>query len=87
MKFLEIGNEPYLGLPAGPTTGSCGRPSQFVQDERWVGDTRIPTTAVDYAAQLAATAPLVRAAAPSLLIGAPATSQYDGSDERDGRRR
>ncbi len=77
VKFLEIGNEPYLGLPAGPATGSCGRPSQFVQDERWVGDTRIPTTAVDYAAQLEATAPLVRAANPSLLIGAPATSQYD----------
>ena len=79
VKFLEIGNEPYLGLPAGPTTGSCGRPSQFVQDERWVGDTRIPTTAADYAAQLALTAPLVRAANPSLLIGAPATSQYDGT--------
>lgn len=36
VKFLEIGNEPYLGLPAGPPS-SCGRPSQFVQDERWVG--------------------------------------------------
>jgi hypothetical protein len=79
VKYLEIGNEPYLGLPVGPTTGSCGRPSQFKQDERWVGDTRIPTTAVDYAAQLAATAPLVRTAAPSLLIGAPATSQYDAA--------
>lgn len=79
VKLLEIGNEPYLGLPAGPASGSCGRPSQFVQDERWVGDTRIPTTAVDYAAQLAATAPLVRAAAPSLLVGAAATSQYDAA--------
>jgi hypothetical protein len=77
VKFLEIGNEPYLGLPAGPTSGSCGRPSQFVQDERWVADTRVPTTAADYAAQLAATAALVRPAAPALLIGAPATSQYD----------
>jgi hypothetical protein len=81
VKFLEIGNEPYLGLPAGPSTGSCGRPSQFVQDERWVGDTRIATTAADYAAQVAATAKLVRAAAPSLLIGAAATSQYDGSTD------
>jgi hypothetical protein len=78
VKFLEIGNEPYLGLPAGPSR-SCGRPSTFVQDERWVGDTRIPTTAADYAAQLALTAPLVRAANPSLLIGAPASSQYDGA--------
>jgi hypothetical protein len=81
VKFLEIGNEPYLGLPAGPASGSCGRPSQFVQDERWDGATRIPTTAVDYAAQLAATATRVRAAAPSLRIGAPATSQYDGASD------
>jgi hypothetical protein len=78
VKLLEIGNEPYLGLPAGPASGSCGRPSQFVQDERWDGATRIPTTAADYAAQLAATATRVRAAAPALRIGAPATSQYDG---------
>ncbi|MGZ3429550.1 MAG: hypothetical protein ACXVCV_23025, partial [Polyangia bacterium] len=74
VKLLEIGNEPYLGLPAGPASGSCGRPSQFVQDERWDGATRIPTTAADYAAQLVATATRVRAAAPSLRIGAPATS-------------
>ena len=81
VKFLEIGNEPYLGLPTGPVSDSCGRPSQFVQDERWVGDMRIPTTAADYAAQLALTAPKVRAANPSLLIGAPATSQYDGTSD------
>ena len=81
VKYLEIGNEPYLGLPVGPVADSCGRPSQFVQDERWVGDTRIPTTAADYAAQLALTAPKVRAANPSLLIGAPATSQYDGQSD------
>ncbi|MCU1281148.1 MAG: hypothetical protein JWM53_4694 [bacterium] len=81
VKLLEIGNEPYLGLPAGPASGSCGRPSQVVQDERWDGATRIPTSAADYAAQLAATATLVRAAAPSLRIGAPATSQYDGSSD------
>ena len=62
VKYLEIGNEPYLGLPAGPIVGSCGRPSQFVQDERWDGATRIPTTAADYAAELAATAAKVRAA-------------------------
>ena len=81
VKYLEIGNEPYLGLPAGPSSGSCGRPTQFVQDERWDGTTRIPTTAADYAAQLAATAPKVRAANPALLIGAPATSQYDGTSD------
>jgi hypothetical protein len=81
VKYLEVGNEPYLGLPAGPPTGSCGRPTQFVQDERWVGDTRIPTTAADYAAELAATAAKVRPAAPALLIGAPATSQYDGESD------
>ena len=46
-----------------------------------MGDTRIPTTAADYAAELALTAPRVRAAAPSLLIGAAATSQYDGSSD------
>lgn len=80
VKYLEIGNEPYLGLPVGPTS-SCGRPSQFVQDERWVGDTRIPTTAADYAAQLALTAPRVRAANPALRIGAAATSQYDGTSD------
>ena len=57
VKYLEIGNEPYLGLPAGPTTGSCGRPSQFVQDERWVGDRRFPRRAAEYAAQLALSAP------------------------------
>ena len=81
VKLLEIGNEPYLGLPAGPSSGSCGRATQFVQDERWAGDARIPTTAADYAAQLAITAPLVRAAAPGLRIGAPATSQYDGESD------
>jgi hypothetical protein len=81
VKYLEIGNEPYLGLPAGPASGSCGRPSQFVQDERWDGTTRIPTTAADYAAQLATTAALLRPIAPSLRIGAAATSQYDGTSD------
>ena len=80
VRWLEVGNEPYLGLATGPAT-SCGRASPFVQDERWAGGLRIPTTAADYAAQLVATASLVRAVAPSLRIGAPATSQYDGSSD------
>jgi hypothetical protein len=80
VKWLEIGNEPYLSLAAGPTT-SCGRAGAFVQDERWENGVAIPTTARDYAAQLVKTAALVRAIAPSLQIGACATSQYDGTSD------
>ena len=80
VRFLEVGNEPYLGLGAGPPT-SCDRPSQFVQDERWAAGMRIATTAKDYAAQLVKTAALVRSVAPSLRIGAAATSQYDGTSD------
>jgi hypothetical protein len=77
VKFVEIGNETYSGLPVGPPT-SCGRPSQFVQDERWVNGTAIPTTAKDYAGQLALTGALIRAIDPSIQIGAPVPAQYDG---------
>lgn len=75
--MLEVGNEPYLDLATGPPV-SCGRPGQFKQDERWVAGKAIPTTAKDYAAQLVATAALVRAIDPSLRIGACAYSSYDG---------
>ena len=77
VKFVEIGNETYSGLPVGPTT-SCGRPSQFVQDERWVNGKAIPTTAKDYAAQLALTGALLRQIDPTIQIGAPVPALYDG---------
>jgi hypothetical protein len=77
VKFLEIGNEPYLDLAVGPLT-SCGRASQFKQDERWVLGHAIPTSAADYATQLVATAALVRAIDPELRIGASAYASFDG---------
>ncbi len=76
--MLEVGNEPYLDLAVGPQQ-SCGRPGPFEQDERWVAGAWVPTTARDYAAQLVATAALVRAVDPHILIGAPAYSSYDGT--------
>jgi hypothetical protein len=77
---LEVGNEPYLSQSVGPAV-SCGRASRFRQSERWVGDTVIPTTAADYAAELARTAALVRQIDPELLIGAPAYASYDGTSD------
>ena len=77
VKFIEIGNEPYLDLAVGPLT-SCGRPSQFKQDERWVSGKAIPTTAADYAEQVVATARLVRAIDPTIRLGASAYSSFDG---------
>jgi len=78
--FVEIGNEPYSSLPTGPQT-SCGRPSQFVQDQRWVNGVAIPTTAKDYATQLALTATLVRGVDPTIRIGAPVPATYDGTSD------
>jgi hypothetical protein len=77
VKLVEIGNEPYSSLPAGPPT-SCGRPSQFVQDQRWVNGVAIPTTAQDYATQLALTGTLIRGVDPTILIGAPVPATFDG---------
>lgn len=76
--MLEVGNEPYSDLAVGPQE-SCGRPGPFRQDERWVAGAWVPTTAADYAAQLVATAALVRAVDPHILIGAPAYSSFDGT--------
>jgi hypothetical protein len=80
VSMIEIGNEPYLDLAVGPSS-SCGRPSQFRQDERWEQGVAIPTTARDYALQLNATASLVRAVNPSIKIGAAAYSSYDGTSD------
>ena len=52
--------------------------SQFKQDERWVNGVPIPTTAKDYAAQLALTGALVRGVDPTIKIGAPVPATYDG---------
>jgi hypothetical protein len=49
-----------------------------VQDQRWVNGIAIPTTAKDYAAQLALTATLVRGVDPTILIGAPVPVTFDG---------
>ncbi len=78
--FVEIGNEPYSSLATGPKT-SCGRASQFKQDERWVNGVAIPTTAKDYATQLALTATLVRGVDPAIRIGAPVPATYDGTSD------
>lgn len=82
VRWLEIGNEPYLSLQTGPMV-SCGRPSQFTQSERWVAGQRIPTTAVDYAAEVAKTGALVRAIDPSLRIGVAAADADDGLGDVD----
>jgi hypothetical protein len=79
VRFLEVGNETYLDLGVGPAT-SCGRPSRFRQSERWVDDMPIPTTAADYATQAAATAERVHAVDPTVLVGAAAYAEYDGTD-------
>ena len=79
--FLEIGNEPYLDLRAGPTSGSCGRAGQFKQDERWVMGAAIPTTARDHAAQVGKTGALVHAIDPKIMIGASAYSSFDGTSD------
>lgn len=76
--YLEIGNEQYLDLPVGPAE-SCGRAGRFRQSERWVGDTKIPTTAADHAAQVALTGALVHAVDPAVLVGASAFAEYDGA--------
>ena len=77
VKYLEIGNEQYHDLPVGPSV-SCGRASTFRQDERWVGMTKIPTTAADHATQVARYAMLVHAVDPNVKVGASAYSTYDG---------
>jgi hypothetical protein len=80
VSFVEIGNEPYSSLVTGPAT-SCGRASPFKQDERWVNGVAIPTTAKDYAAQLALTATLVRGVDSAIQIGAPVPATYDGTSD------
>jgi hypothetical protein len=77
VKYLEIGNEQYHDLPVGPAV-SCGRASTFRQDERWIGTTKIPTTAADHATQVARYAMLVHAVDPNIKVGASAYSTYDG---------
>ena len=77
VKYLEIGNEQYHDLPVGPAV-SCGRMSTFRQDERWVGTTKIPTTAADHATQVARYATAVHAVDPTIRVGASAYSTYDG---------
>lgn len=78
--LVEIGNEPYLGMPVGPTT-SCGRPSQFVQSERWIRGVRVPTTARDYAAEVVRTSELLRAVDPDLRIGVATHSPLLGTGD------
>jgi hypothetical protein len=82
VSFLEIGNETYLDLSVGPQV-SCGRHSQFRQNERWVGSRAIPTTVRDYAAQVAQTGALVHAIDPALRVGACAI--LDLAIEADAR--
>lgn len=73
VRFLEIGNEPYLSGCTPPPI-SCGRPGRFCQNERRVQGQPIPTTARDHAHQVARTGRLIRAVDPSILIGASAFS-------------
>lgn len=73
--LVEIGNEPYLSLPVGPSS-SCGRPGRFTQDERWEGDVAIPITATDYAAQVRLHADALRAVDPEVIVGAAAMSDF-----------
>jgi hypothetical protein len=80
VRWLEIGNEEFLDLAAGPPS-SCGRPSQFVQSERWVNGARVPTSAADFATQVLAYAAKVRAVDPAIRLGAPAYSPYDGTSD------
>jgi hypothetical protein len=77
---IEIGNEPYTDLRAGPPT-SCGRSSPFKQDERWVNGVAIPTTAKDYAAQVAIAGAKIHAVDPSIHVGAAAYSSFDGTSD------
>jgi hypothetical protein len=78
--FVEIGNEPYTDLRAGPST-SCGRPSPFKQDERWVNGVAIPTTAKDYASQVAIAGAKIHAVDSSIQVGAAAYSSFDGESD------
>ena len=78
--LVEIGNEPYLSLPVGPST-SCGRPGRFHQDERWEGDVAIPITAADYAAQVRLHAEALRAVDPDVRVGAAAMSEVAGDSD------
>jgi hypothetical protein len=73
--LVEIGNEPYLDLQVGPPT-SCGRAGRFAQNTRWEGETPIPITAADYAAQLRLHADALRAVDPDVIVGAAAMSEY-----------
>jgi hypothetical protein len=78
--FLEIGNEQYLGIPVGPER-SCGRDRQFRQNERWVDGRPVPTTAADYAAEIALTAAVVRRVDPGIAIGVAAMSEFGRDDD------
>lgn len=79
--FVEIGNEPFSDIHAGPSTSSCGRSSPFKQDERWVNGVAVPTTAKDYASQVAISAAKIRAVDPSIRIAAAAYSAFDGASD------
>ncbi|HUQ08467.1 MAG TPA: hypothetical protein VM261_38515, partial [Kofleriaceae bacterium] len=78
--LVEIGNEPYLSLTVGPAS-SCGRAGRFRQDERWEGDTRIPLTAAEYAAEVRRTAAALRAVDPDVTIGAAAMTSFAGDED------
>lgn len=78
--FLEIGNEQYLGIPVGPER-ACGRDRQFRQNERWAGGRPVPTTAADYAEQIALTSAVVRRVDPDIAIGVAAMSEFGREDD------
>jgi hypothetical protein len=69
--YVELGNEPYLDLrvPAWP---NCGRRRLFRQDERWIGDEPMPTTARQYAEASIRAAALIRAIDAKVRIAAAA---------------
>jgi hypothetical protein len=73
--LVEIGNEPYVDLQVGPAS-SCGRAGRFAQNTRWEGETAIPITAADYAAQLRLHADALHAVDPDVIVGAAAMSEY-----------
>jgi hypothetical protein len=82
VRWLEVGIEPYLGLPAGPDD-ACDRPGRFRQCEQWIDGRAVPTTAARYAEGLRRTADLVRPIAPSLKMGAAAAGGlFDDEDPR-----
>ncbi len=77
--WLEVGNEPYLGLRVGPDPTPDGR-TQFRQCEEWIAGRAVPTTAARYADVLRRTARLVRAFDARVRIGAAALTPLFGED-------